>query len=140
MTERTVIADENVHNAFRRGRQHIEVMPGDIVTAQARDTAERLKITFLEGPIEKPVAVRTDGATAMRRGLYRRNPGWQAPEPHTRTPARKLRKLALVGAGGVGSNVAHLAANLNLAEQIAVVDVLPGAAAALALDLQPRAV
>jgi malate dehydrogenase len=134
-TNRAVIADEQVLDAYRRGRAHIEVMPGDIITAQARETAGRLNIALREGPLEKPLAVRTDGATAMRRVLFRRSPGWEPPRQTEQRGAVKIPKLALVGAGGVGMNIAHLATNNQIADHIAIIDVLPGAADAVALDL-----
>jgi malate dehydrogenase len=50
-------------------------------------------------------------------------------------PARRIGKLALIGAGGVGGTVAQLAAQADMAEEIALIDIAPGMAAALALDL-----
>ena len=134
-TRRSVIADEHVQDAFRRGRKHIEVLPDTIVTAQARETADRLKIELKDGPLEKPHIVRTDGATAMRRVLFRRHPGWEPPRKTDLRSAMKISHLALVGAGGVGMNIAHLAANREMAEHISLIDVVPGAASAMALDL-----
>ncbi|MEJ8570115.1 malate dehydrogenase [Microbaculum marinum] len=132
---RRVIGAEHVSEAHQRGRVVIEVLPGDIVTAQARESAERLKIRLVDGPLEKPAVVRTDGATAMRRTLYRRSPKWVAPRPqHTRN-ARRVRRLALVGAGGVGANIGHLAANADIADEIVLIDIAPGMAASVALDL-----
>ena len=133
---RRVIGAEDVSLAQRRGRISIEVLPGDIVTSQAAETAARTGIALIEGPIERPAVVRTDGATAMRRGLYRRSPGWMTPKPAGNARrARQLGKLALVGAGGVGTNIAHLAANGQMAEQITLIDIVPGLAASVALDL-----
>ncbi len=134
MSDGRVIGTDAIEDARRRGRLVVEVMPGDIVTALARETAERLGLKLVDGPVEMPAPVKTDGATAMRRALYRRAPKWQAP---TRVPrkARRLGKLALIGAGGVGGNVAHLAAMADLAEEIALIDIAPGLAAATALDL-----
>ncbi len=133
---RTVIANENVQDAHQRGRLFVEVMPGDIVTAQARDTAERFNIKLLDYPVERTAIVETDGATAMRRALFRRHPGWEPPRKKAIEGVRKVPRLVLVGAGGVGMNIAHLAANSEIAEEIALIDILPGAAAATALDLQ----
>jgi malate dehydrogenase len=132
---RRVIGAEHVSEAHQRGRIVIEVLPGDIVTAQARDSAERLKIRLVEGPLEKPAVVRTDGATSMRRSLYRRSPKWVAPRPQETRNARRLSRLALVGAGGVGTNIGHLAANADIADEIVLIDVAPGIAASVALDL-----
>ena len=134
MSEPRVIGAEAVEDARQRGRLIVEVMPGDIVTALAKETAERLGLKLVDGPIEMPAPVRTDGATAMRRTLYRRSPKWQAPSRAPRK-ARRLGKLALIGAGGVGGNIAHLAAMHDMAEEIALIDIAPGVAAATALDL-----
>lgn len=130
-----VIATEQVSAVHQRGMRLLEVMPGDIITAQARETAQRLGIALLDGPLERPALVRTDGVTAMRRGLYRRNPGWRAPNRKIRTRARQLGHLALVGAGGVGANVAHLCASANSAREITLIDITPGLAESTALDL-----
>ena len=133
--KRTVIADEHVREAHRRGRAYIEILAGDIVTAQAKETADRLNIDLRDGPLERPTVVRTDGATAMRRILYRRHPGWVAPKRNVFSDAAKIRRFALVGAGGVGMNIAQLVANRDIAEAVTLVDVIPGVAEAIALDL-----
>tara|TARA_R110002094_G_scaffold172423_4_gene154053 strand:- start:414 stop:1403 length:990 start_codon:yes stop_codon:yes gene_type:complete len=70
----------------------------------------------------------------MRRSLYRRAPKWQAPSRAPRK-AQRLGKLALIGAGGVGGNIAHLAAQADMVREIALIDIAPGMAAATALDL-----
>ena len=134
MSGARVIGAEAVEDARRRGRIVLEVMPGDIVTAMARETAERLGLRLVDGPLERPAPHRTDGSVAMRRVLYRRSPKWVTPVKAPRK-ARKLGKLALVGAGGVGGNIAHLAAMRDMAEEIALIDIVPGLAAATALDL-----
>lgn len=129
-----VIGTDVIEDARRRGRVIVEVMPDDIVTSLAAETAQRLGLKLVDGPIEMPEPARTDGATAMRRGLYRRAPKWQAASRAPRK-ARRLGKLALIGAGGVGGNIAHLAAMRNIAEEIALIDIARGLAAATALDL-----
>jgi malate dehydrogenase len=134
MSAGRVIGSDTVEDARRRGRLIVEVMPGDIVTALARESAERLGLKLVDGPVEMPAPPKTDGKTSMRRTLYRRAPKWQAPSRAPRT-ARRLGKIALIGAGGVGGNVAHLAAMADMAEEIALIDIAPGMAAATALDL-----
>ncbi|NOE17630.1 malate dehydrogenase [Ruegeria atlantica] len=129
-----VIGSDAVEDARRRGRIVFEVLPGDIVTALARETAERVGIALVDGPLERPKPPRTDGAVSMRRVLYRRSPKWVAPSRAPRK-ARRLGKLALIGAGGVGGNVAHLAAMADMADEIALIDITPGLAASTALDL-----
>lgn len=135
MAKSRVIGSEHIEDASQRGRIVFEILPGDIVTALARETAVRMGIKLVDGPIEKPVSPRTDGNTALRRGLLRRSPKWVAPKQVAGRGARRLTKLALVGAGGVGSNIAHLAANADLADEIVLIDILPGSAEATALDL-----
>lgn len=134
MSDPRVIGAEAIEDARQRGRLIVEVMPGDIVTALARESAERLGLKLVDGPIEMPAPMRTDGATSMRRSLYRRSPKWAAP-PRQARKARRLGKIALVGAGGVGGNIAHLASMRDMAEEIALIDIAPGLAAATALDL-----
>ena len=135
MAGRRVIGAEHVERASRRGRRHLEVLPGAIVTDSARESAARLRIALRTGPLDRPAVPAPDGTAALVRGLYRRGAKWMPPgRPRGRSPVR-LGRLALVGAGGVGANVAHLAANAGLAEEIVVVDVVPGLAEALALDL-----
>ncbi|MCX8227748.1 MAG: malate dehydrogenase [Sulfitobacter sp.] len=135
MSARRVIGSEHIEDARQRGRIVFEILPGDIVTSLARETAVRIGMTLMDGPIEKPAHPVTDGNTALRRGLYRRSPKWVAPRAASATKARRLRKLALVGAGGVGANIAHLAANLDIADEIVLFDITPGVAEAAAMDL-----
>ncbi|MEX0306953.1 MAG: malate dehydrogenase [Ruegeria sp.] len=129
-----VIGSDAVEDARRRGRIVFEVLPDDIVTALARETAERVGIKLVDGPLEKPQPTRTDAAVSMQRVLYRRSPKWVAPV-RAKRKVRRLCKLALIGAGGVGGNVAHLAAMQDIADEIALIDIAPGMAAATALDL-----
>lgn len=135
MAEKRVIGSELIEDARRRGRIVFEVLPGDIVTSVARETAARIGLRLVDGPLERPAAPVTDGATALRRGLHRRSPKWVSPRPATAQRARRLAKLALVGAGGVGGNIAHLAANRDIADEIALIDIAPGVAASTAMDL-----
>ena len=135
MAGRRVIGAEHVERASRRGRRHLEVLPGSIVTDQARDSAARLRIALRSGPLDRPAVPAPDGTAALVRGLYRRGAKWMPPgRPRGRSPVR-FGRLAVVGAGGVGANVAHLAANAGMADEIVVVDIVPGLAEALALDL-----
>lgn len=135
MGEARVIGAEAIEDARRRGRLSLEVLPGDIVTSLASETAARVGIKLLDGPVAKPQPVRTDGATSMRRSLHRRSPKWVAPVRGSLAKVLRFSKIALVGAGGVGSNIAHLAANADMADEIALIDIAPGIAAATALDL-----
>ncbi|MGI9493051.1 MAG: malate dehydrogenase [Geminicoccaceae bacterium] len=135
MSGRRVIGAEQIEAARRRGRMIVEVLPGDIVTPLAAETAARLGLDLIDGPLERAPVARTDGATALRRGLHRRSPKWLAPAPRAAREARRLGRLALVGAGGVGGTIGLLAAQAGLAREIALIDITPGLAEATALDL-----
>ncbi len=130
-----VVGSDLIEEARQRGRIVFELLPGDIVTDVARETAARIGIRLVEGPLEKPAPVRSDGATALRRGLHRRSPKWVAPSRAAPTRVRRFSKIAFVGAGGVGGNVAHLVASADMADELALIDIAPGLAAATALDL-----
>ena len=132
---RRVIGAEHVAETRASGRVVMEILPTDIVTAQAEETAGRLGIRLVAGPLQKPQVHKTDGATSLQRVLYRRSPRWIAPKKRSARGAGRLKKLALVGAGGVGANIAHLAANMSVADEIVLIDVVPGLAASVALDL-----
>ena len=75
-----VVGSELIEAARQRGRIVFEVLPGDIVTDIARETAGRLGIRLVDGPIERPAHAKSDGRTALRRGLYRRGAKWVAPD------------------------------------------------------------
>ena len=135
MTIPRVIGLEKIEEARQKGRVVFEVLPNDIITDLARETAKRLGIRLVLGPIEKPTVARTDGNTAIRRGLYRRSAKWRSPTNAERREKKRFGKIALVGVGGVGANIAHLAAIGNIAHEIVLIDISPGVAKSLALDL-----
>ncbi|MDH3659236.1 MAG: malate dehydrogenase, partial [Alphaproteobacteria bacterium] len=135
MSARRVIGSEHVEDARRRGRRIVEVLPDDIVTPLAGETAARVGVTLVDGPLARPDAIRTDGATSLRRVLYRRSPKWVAPKPSAPRHPSRLGKLALVGVGGVGAAIGLLAAQSDIAHELALVDITPGLAEATALDL-----
>jgi len=131
-----IIGVEQVELARSRQQTQIEISDSDIVTDLAHESAARLNIEIVVGPQSKPEIPSTDSATRTQRELFRRSPKWVAPKITSNPTALPLSKLALIGAGGVGSNIAHLAANTNMAEQISLVDIVPGLASSTALDLQ----
>lgn len=130
-----VVGEADVMSAWRTGARTLAIAPGAVVTVLAREAAERLGVSLRVGPLEEPARAATDGATAARRLLYRRHPGWVAPQPlRGRAPIR-FGRLAIVGAGGVGTNTAHLASSSEIADEINLIDLVPGLAESVALDL-----
>lgn len=134
MNQPRVIGAEHVNAVFRSHRQVLEIMAGDIVTDLARETAQRLGIRLVQGPVERPQPPRVDGGQVMMRNLYRRSPRWVSPRG-TELPSRRFGRIGLVGAGGVGANIAHLVANADLADAVGLCDLVPGLAASVAMDL-----
>jgi malate dehydrogenase len=130
-----VVGEEDVVSAWQGGARTLAVDPAAVITVSAREAAERLGVELRIGPLEQPAPAATDGPTAARRLLYRRHPGWVAPHaPRGLTP-RRLDRVAVVGAGGVGANTAHLAATADIAAEVALIDLVPGLAESVALDL-----
>jgi malate dehydrogenase len=125
-----------VLDAWRSGRRRLHVLRGALVTQQAREAAERLGLTIIDGPPEQPVVAVPDGASIMRRVLFKSAPRWVPSAPGKGAAPITFAKLAVVGAGGVGANTAHLAANGSMAHEITLIDVAPGIAEATALDLE----
>lgn len=134
-----VIGEEDVVDVWRRGRRKLHVLQGSLVTQQAREAAERLRVEIVEGPEDQPVVAATDGATVTRRLLYKSNPRWTPPAPSRGLNPTVFDRLVIVGAGGVGANTAHLAANTSVARDIVLVDIAPGVADSTALDLEHAA-
>ena len=131
----TVIGEYQVREEAKKGRRQIVFLPGDIITPQARETIGTLGLELVEGPLPVPEPRAADPATAIRRVLYRSSPRWMAPDPPVGRP-RRLARLAVVGAGNVGTTVAHLAAASDMASEITLMDVVAGLAASVALDVE----
>jgi malate dehydrogenase len=132
----TVVGEEHVRDAFRRGERKVVLSNEDIVTPQAIDALERLGLRIVRGPLEKPAPIGADPGRTIRRALYRRGARWIAPDkPRGLTPTRFAR-LGFIGAGGVGATTAHLAAISGMADEICLIDIVPGLAASVALDIE----
>ena len=129
------MGEADVLSAWRNGARTLAIAPGAVVTVLAREAAARLGVALQVGPLEEPARAATDGATAARRLLYRRHPGWSAPQPLRGMTPIRFRRVAIVGAGGVGTNAAHLASSSGIADEINLIDLVPGLAESVALDL-----
>ena len=132
----TVIGEYQVREEAKKGRRQIVFLPGDIITPQARETIGTFGLELVEGPLPVPEPRAADPATAIRRVLYRSSPRWMAPDPPVGIRPRRLARLAVVGAGNVGTTVAHLAAASDMASEITLMDVVAGLAASVALDVE----
>ena len=131
-----VIGESQVREEIARGRRRIVHMRGDIITPQAREVIEGLGLELVEGPLPAPEPRAADPATAIRRVLYRSAPRWMTPDPPVGIRPRRLGRVAVVGAGSVGTSVAALAAASDMASEINLIDVVSGLAASVALDVE----
>jgi malate dehydrogenase len=131
-----VLGEPDVRLAARRGERWLYVDAGTIVSPSARDAAATLGVELRAGPAPKTAVVGTDHARAVQRGLYRRSPRWVAPAPRRGIAPVRFDRLVIVGSGAVGSTTAHLAAASSVAAEIVLIDLVPGLAAATALDIQ----
>ncbi|MCQ3802909.1 MAG: malate dehydrogenase [Acidimicrobiia bacterium] len=132
----TVIGESQVREEVKKGRRQIVYLQGDIITPQAREAIATFGLELVQGPLPAPEPRVVDPATAVRRVLYRSAPRWMAPDPPVGLRPRRLSRLAVVGAGNVGTTVAHLAAASDMAAEITLVDVVAGLAASVALDVE----
>lgn len=130
-----VVGEEDVRDALRRGHRKLVIPEDAVVTPQALDSVERLGLTIQRGAPE-PSPIGTDRGRAIQRTLYRRSPRWVASDrPRGLRPTR-FGRLGFVGAGGVGATAAHLAAMANMADEVVLIDIVPGVAESIALDLE----
>ncbi|MDQ4052010.1 MAG: malate dehydrogenase [Actinomycetota bacterium] len=131
-----LVSEHDVRVAAGRGHRELYVASDAVVTPQALEVADRLGVTVRHGEQPQVTPPTIDPARAVQRLLIRRSPRWVAPAPRAgRTPTRFTR-VAFVGSGMVGATAAHLTAISGMADELTIIDVVPGLAAATALDLE----
>ena len=131
-----MLGELDVRTAARRGERFLHVEAGTVVSPSAREVAERMGIELRSGRPAPGAVAGIDHGRAVTRGLYRRSPRWVAPEPRRGQRPLRLGRVAFVGAGAVGAAAAHQAAVAAVADQLVIIDVIPGLAAAVALDIE----
>jgi len=107
-----------------------------VVTPQALEVADRLGVSIRHGAAAPLAVPDIDPARAVQRGLFRRSPRWTAPPPRRGAMPRRFTRVSIVGSGMVGATTAHLTALSGMADELALIDVVPGLAAATALDIE----
>jgi malate dehydrogenase len=130
-----VVGEQDVLDVHAGGRRTLTIPVDAIVTARALEASRRLEVRLLRGPAPIP-SLAVDGGAVLRRGLYRRHPKWVPDEPLRAAHAGRFRRIAFVGAGGVGATAAHLAALSGLADELVLIDIVPDIAASAALDIE----
>ena len=131
-----VLGEYDVRRAARRGERFLYVGAGTVVSPSARDVAQQFSIELRPGSPPPSGVAGVDHGRAVQRGLYRRSPRWVAPEPRRGQASVRFSRIAFVGAGAVGATTAHQAAVVNMADELVLIDVVPGLAAAVALDIE----
>jgi len=130
-----VISEHEVRSAARKGQRRLVVPPGAIVTPQALEAAEVVGIELRHG--DPQVAVPgIDPSRAVQRLLLKRSPRWNAPESRRGLTPTRFTRVAFVGSGMVGTTAAHLTAMSGMADELTIIDLVPGVAAATALDIE----
>ncbi|WP_310961245.1 malate dehydrogenase [Nocardioides terrisoli] len=131
-----LVSEYDVRRAAATGNRELYVDADAVVTPQALDIADRLGVDIQHRAAPMGAQPSIDPARAVQRLLLRRSPRWVAP-PHRRgLAATRFTRIAFVGSGMVGATAAHLAAISGIADELSLVDVVPGLAAATALDLE----
>lgn len=131
----SVVGDEHVREVLRGGGRKLVVPEDAVLTPQALESVERLGLEVQRGH-DQPSPLGADPGRAIQRTLYRRRPRWVAPgRPRGLRPTR-FGRLGFIGAGGVGATCAQLAANSGMADEVVLIDIVPGVAESLALDIE----
>lgn len=131
-----VIAEADVRAAVAAGSTRLNVPTNAVITPQALDLADQHALRIVHGPQPAPVPVGTDPARAVARVLLRRSPRWVAPPQRRGAAPTRFTRIAFVGSGMVGATAAHLAAISGMADEITLIDLVPGLAAGTALDIE----
>jgi len=134
-----VVGEELVRAAYRRGQRKIVADVADIVTPMALDAVDRLGMRLVRAPATKAPPLSTEPGRALSRTLYRRHPGFVPSTRPTNVRAVRFEKIAIIGAGGMGSAVATLLASEDASDRVVLVDLVPGLAASIGEDLQQAA-
>lgn len=132
----TVVAEGDVREVISRGEVRLFVPADAIVTPQANDLAELHDVRIVRGLEATVPPVAVDPARAIARVLLRRSPRWLPPRRLQGSRPLRLSRLAFVGSGMVGATAAHLAAVAGMAAEVVLIDVVPGLAASIALDIE----
>lgn len=131
-----VVSEHDVRHAAQLGRKVVAAPPDAVVTPQAVEVAEQLALRIVRDEPTPPAMPEVNPAQAVQRTLLRRNPRWVSPPPQRGDRPSRFTKVGVVGAGMVGTTAGHLCAMSGLADEIALIDVVPGIAAGTALDLE----
>lgn len=135
----SVIGEEFVRTAYKRGQRKLVVDPEAIVTPQALDAVGRLGMRILRAPETPAPPLSSTPGRALSRTLYRRHPGFVPAVRHQNARPTRITKVAVLGAGGTGAAFASLVAASDAAAHVVLVDLLPGLAESVAVDLQHAA-
>lgn len=131
-----LVSEHDIRRAAGAGTRELFVGPTSVVTPQALEVADRLGVQIRHSA--EPVAAHPtiDPARAVQRLLVRRSPRWVAPAQRSGATPTRFTRIAFVGAGMVGATTAHLAAVSRVADQLSLIDIVPGLAEATALDIE----
>lgn len=131
-----IVSEHDVRSIASAGGRSLEVPVDAVITPQALDIADRLGVELRHEPGSPAAVPAIDGARAIQRVLLRRSPRWVAPDVRRGGEPTRFGRVAFVGSGMVGATSAHLTAIAGMADELTIADVVPGLAAATALDIE----
>lgn len=131
-----LVSEHDVRRAASAGRRQLFVPEAAVVTPAALEVADRAGVQIVHGTAPQTTRPSIDPARAVQRLLLKRSPRWVAPAPRPGATPTRFTRVAFVGAGMVGTTAAHLTAMSGMADELAIVDLVPGVAAAAALDIE----
>lgn len=131
-----LVSEHDVRRAVALGQRKVVVATDAVVTPQALDIADNHGLRLIRGEEEPPPSAGVDPARAVARTLFRRNPRWVAPQTRRGVRPTTFSRVAMVGAGMVGTTAAHVIGMQGIADEVVLIDVVPGLAAGTALDIE----
>lgn len=131
-----IVSEHDVRRTAQRGQRRLFVPVDAVVTPAALEVAERIGVDIVHGTEPTVARASIDPARAVQRLLLKRSPRWVAPAPRAGASPTRFTRVAFVGGGMVGTTAAHLTALSGMADELTVIDVVPGIGAATALDIE----
>lgn len=115
---------------IEQAKEVLVVGPRDLITPLAHDRARELKVE-----IRVTGGGSAAGAPAPSGALYRRGAPLAAARPGAVPPVDPRPTVAVVGAGHVGGMTALRLTECDIFSRVMMIDIVPGLAAGLALDI-----
>lgn len=131
-----LVSEQDVRRTAERGRRQLYAPVDAVITPAALEAADRIGVEIVHGSEPTVARATIDPARAVQRLLLRRSPRWVAPASRAGAAATRFSRVAFIGGGMVGTTAAHLTAMSGMADEVSIIDIVPGVGAAVALDIE----